>query len=446
MTTIQPQALVAGRYLLIGRLRSTESGEVWEARDVQTPGRSVELEFLASPPAGVNATRRFEEIMNSLRWPFFSHPHVVRVLGHGRWSGKAFVVTERIVGETLAERLQRREPMEPGDSSRLAGEVADALEAAHLAGIGHGYLSPDVVIIGPRGQALVSGFGLAPGNWRQPPRTQASPTATGSGETPQDGSSHPVLRPRVMKADLEGIEGIRKQLEAASRRRRTRRAPAASTASHAIERDATASKTGPTLPGPSRTSRRPVSPHGTLVGKRGAQPEAARSEPPHVVSPPTTIEERAREALRTHRAPRRSSKTRRRIRLLRTLGGVVVVGIFVSVVAINMGRGNESAPPARPSPSSATAPVQPSSTPQTTASPGVPFIPVPDVTGLTALQAYSSLIGSDLRLARLIPVVEGIPGRVVRSNPPIGVPVPPGSLVTLYVGTTPDRLSPSPSG
>jgi hypothetical protein len=250
-----------------------------------------------------------------------------------------------------------------------------------------------------------------------------------------------------MKADLEGIEAIRKQLQAANRRRRTRKAPAASTVSDAVEGDAQASKAGPTLPGPGRTSRRPVSPHGTRVGRRGPQPEAAPAEPPHVVPPPTTIEERAREALRTHRALRRSSKARRRIRLLRTLGAVVVVGIFVSVIAINIGRGNENnAPPVGPSPGSPTASAQPSSTPQTTASPGVPFIPVPDVTGLTAFDAYSKLIDSDLRLARLIPVLEGSPGRVVRSNPPIGVPVPPGSLVTLYVGTTPDRLSPSPSG
>ncbi len=88
------------------------------------------------------------------------HPHVVEVIDTGTTAaGEPFVAMELVAAGSLGDRLRAFGPLGAGEVARLGAEVADALEAAHDAGLGHGAISPDNVLVGRRGQALLTDFG-----------------------------------------------------------------------------------------------------------------------------------------------------------------------------------------------------------------------------------------------------------------------------------------------
>ena len=65
-----------------------------------------------------------------------------------------------IDGQTLAERIGKC-PQPPRDVVDIGMQVAQALEAAHAAGIIHRDIKPQKIITTPRGQVKVLDFGLA---------------------------------------------------------------------------------------------------------------------------------------------------------------------------------------------------------------------------------------------------------------------------------------------
>lgn len=82
--------------------------------------------------------------------------------------------------------------------------------------------------------------------------------------------------------------------------------------------------------------------------------------------------------------------------------------------------------------------VVPTPSPQPEPSSGVA---VPDVVGLTAMEAIRLLQSTGLAISASEPT-PGPPGEVVGTDPVVTELVEPGTLVTLFVGTTPDRLDP----
>jgi tetratricopeptide (TPR) repeat protein/predicted Ser/Thr protein kinase len=89
-----------------------------------------------------------------------THPHVATIYEVGEAEGVVFIAMELVEGETLRE-LQSGKPLPVKQAVRIAGEVAEAIVAAHASGVIHRDLKPDNIIVGTDGRAKVLDFGLA---------------------------------------------------------------------------------------------------------------------------------------------------------------------------------------------------------------------------------------------------------------------------------------------
>ncbi len=157
---IAVQAALAGEYSLDRELGRGGMGVVYLAREVRL-ARPVAIKVLPPELAGRAALRDafLREAQTAAR---LNHPHIVPVYAAGERAGFAYIVMAFVEGTTLGDRIRTRGPLLPGQAARLLREVAWALSYAHAAGIVHGDVSAENILL-ERGtdRAIVMDFGLA---------------------------------------------------------------------------------------------------------------------------------------------------------------------------------------------------------------------------------------------------------------------------------------------
>jgi serine/threonine-protein kinase len=187
MQQLDADVLLGDRYRLVRMIGSGGMGTVWEAED-ETLGRPVAVKVLSeSLAAGERAVRRFErEAQAAAR---LSGPYIAAVYDFGRSEGRPYIVMELVRGETLEDRLAREGPLPPREASRIATQVAEALEEAHRAGIVHRDVKPGNVMLTPVGDVKVMDFGIAAAAWAERVTTSGLVLGTPSYLAPEQAKS-----------------------------------------------------------------------------------------------------------------------------------------------------------------------------------------------------------------------------------------------------------------
>ena len=162
---MQSGQMLASRYRLDGPIASGGMGDVWRATDTVL-GRTVAIKVLrADRSADPSFDARFRAEARTLA--ALHHPGVVEVYDYGEISSNpgapeiAYLVMAFIDGEPLSHQLARLGRLSAAATMSMVAQTADALHAAHVAGIVHRDVKPGNVLINGEGRVVLVDFGIA---------------------------------------------------------------------------------------------------------------------------------------------------------------------------------------------------------------------------------------------------------------------------------------------
>src|SRR5918911_863083 len=146
-----------GHYEIVTLLGAGGMGEVYLAEDMKL-GRKVALKLLpAYFTRDGERLRRFEQEARATS--ALNHPNILTIYEISQVDGRHYIATEYIDGLTLREHMQGSD-LKLGDALDIAIQVANALAAAHAAGIIHRDIKPENIMLRHDRIVKVLDFGL----------------------------------------------------------------------------------------------------------------------------------------------------------------------------------------------------------------------------------------------------------------------------------------------
>lgn len=150
---MRPGDVLAGRYRLVDLMSEARGGRFWYAHD-NVLDRHVALHVIPEDD------ERAAKLMSAARRSATLHdPRLLRVLDADTLEGSCFVVNEWGEGTSLDVMLLDQ-PLAPRRAAWIVGEVGQMIAHAHDAGVAHGRLVPENVLVDEAGAVKVIGFGV----------------------------------------------------------------------------------------------------------------------------------------------------------------------------------------------------------------------------------------------------------------------------------------------
>lgn len=212
---VRPGDVLAGRYRLTVLLHERSGGRFWRAFD-QVLARDVALHLIAEDDP------RAHELRDAARRSATIHdPRLLRVLDTDTVDGACYVVNEWGEGISL-NNLVAEGPLGPRRAAWITAEAGQMIATAHAAGLAHGRLVPENVLVDQTGSVKVIGFAVDAALHGLPPGREsvdvadlagilytgltgrwAGPSSSGLPDAPAD-NGHP-MRPRQVRAGVPRV-------------------------------------------------------------------------------------------------------------------------------------------------------------------------------------------------------------------------------------------------
>jgi serine/threonine-protein kinase len=165
-------------------------GEVWQATDLVI-GRVVAIKILKDEYLGdpgflerFRAEARHAALVN--------HEGIANVFDYGEEDGSAFLVMELVPGEALSTILERERVLSTDRTLDIVAQTANALHAAHSAGLVHRDIKPGNLLITPDGRVKITDFGIARIADQVPLTATGQVMGTVQYLSPEQASGHPA--------------------------------------------------------------------------------------------------------------------------------------------------------------------------------------------------------------------------------------------------------------
>jgi serine/threonine-protein kinase len=165
-------------------------GEVWQATDLVI-GRTVAIKILKDEYLGdpgflerFRAEARHAALVN--------HEGIANVFDYGEEDGSAFLVMELVPGEALSTILERDRVLATDRVLDIVAQTANALHAAHSAGLVHRDIKPGNLLITPDGRVKITDFGIARIADQVPLTATGQVMGTVQYLSPEQASGHPA--------------------------------------------------------------------------------------------------------------------------------------------------------------------------------------------------------------------------------------------------------------
>ena len=153
------EQIFGDRYEVEGRIGAGGMAEVWRGHD-RVLNRTVAIKTLlpqfARDASFVDRFRREAQAAARL-----NHPGIVSVYDSGTDGDTPYIVMEFIEGRTLADYLASGKTVPPMKAAEIAKDIAEALAVAHAQGVIHRDIKPANVMVTREGKVLVMDFGIA---------------------------------------------------------------------------------------------------------------------------------------------------------------------------------------------------------------------------------------------------------------------------------------------